>query len=243
MPALRRGWTSLRSISSVEYVFLAFGLRSTPGRIESGVSSFDWSRSASVLVLLELSAITVASFPPSTRCRGLLLVWLLSLEARTALHFPVKAEPPCGGEGGLPTERGKPVANDPGLRLRLSGLVPNPFESSCGDKADNQEVVAAKTGRVLPGVTFLVCSLKSDIEHLPFLRLLAPDACAHGAVADCVDGLSFRFTNRRFIFLCLIFHDVILLLLLMLMNRSVGAACSSRRRPAGTCKFSKCCQS
>ena len=75
------------------------------------------------------------------------------------------------------------------LAFRLSGLVANPLESPRGDQAHNQEVVAAKTGGVLPGVSVLVGTLKRDVEHRAFIRLLAPDAGADGAMADFVNGL------------------------------------------------------
>ena len=77
-----------------------------------------------------------------------------------------------------------------GLPFRLSGLVANPLESPCGDQADNQEVVAAKTGGVLPGISVLVGPLERDVEHWAFVGLLTPDARADGAVADFVDGLT-----------------------------------------------------
>ena len=96
------------------------------------------------------------------------------------------------------------------LTLRLSRLVANPLESPCGDQADNQEVVTAETGGVLPSFSVLVGPLERDIVHRPFIRLLAPDAGAHGAVADFVDRLAVGFTSRRLIFLCLVFHDVLL---------------------------------
>ena len=76
------------------------------------------------------------------------------------------------------------------LTLRLSGLVANPLESPSGDQADNQKVIAAETCGILPGVPVLVGSLEGDVEHLAFIRLLAPDARAHGAVADFVDWLT-----------------------------------------------------
>ena len=93
------------------------------------------------------------------------------------------------------------------LAFRLSGLVANPLECPCGDQADNQEVVAAKTGGVLPGVSVLVGPLKGDVEHGTFVGLLGPDARADGAVADFVDGLAVGCTSWR-----LIFHDVFILL-------------------------------
>ena len=93
------------------------------------------------------------------------------------------------------------------LRLRPSGLVANPLESPSGDQADNQEVVAAEACGILPRIAVLVGPLDGDVEHLAFIRLLAPDAGADGAVADLVDGLIVRFTNRR-----LIFHDVFVFL-------------------------------
>ena len=76
------------------------------------------------------------------------------------------------------------------LRLRLSGLVANPLESPSGDQADNQKVVTAETGGVLPGVPVLVGPLEGDVEHGTFLGLLVPDAGADRAVADFVDGLA-----------------------------------------------------
>ena len=76
------------------------------------------------------------------------------------------------------------------LALWLSGLVANPLESPCGDQAHNQEVVAAKTGGVLPCVSVLVGPLEGDVEQGTFVGLLAPDARADGAVADFVDGLA-----------------------------------------------------
>ena len=84
------------------------------------------------------------------------------------------------------------MVNRQPLRLTfwLSGLVADPLESPCGDQAHNQEVVAAETGGVLPGVTVLVRPLERDVEHGAFIRLLAPDAGAHGAVADLVDRLA-----------------------------------------------------
>src|SRR5882724_837734 len=126
MPILSRGWTSLRSISSVENFSL------------SGFSLFDWSRRASVFAMLELPAFMVTLFPPSTRLHGLLLVWLLSLEARTALCFPAR-------------DRFRFREQCPwGLPFRLSRLIADPFERSCCNQAHDQEVVSAKTGRVLP---------------------------------------------------------------------------------------------
>ena len=77
-----------------------------------------------------------------------------------------------------------------GLAFRLSGLVANPLESPCRDQADNQEVVAAETGGVFPFLSVLVGPLEGDVEHGAFVRLLAPDAGADGAVADFMDGLT-----------------------------------------------------
>ena len=84
------------------------------------------------------------------------------------------------------------VVNRQPLRLTfwLSRLAANPLESPSGDQADNQEVVAAEAGGVLPGFPVLVSPLEGDVEHGAFLGLLAPDAGAHGAVADFVDGLT-----------------------------------------------------
>ena len=69
-------------------------------------------------------------------------------------------------------------------------MVANPLESPCGDQADNQQVVTAKTGGVFPGVSVLVGPLEGDVEHGTFVGILAPDARAHGTVADFMDGLS-----------------------------------------------------
>jgi len=84
------------------------------------------------------------------------------------------------------------MANRQPLRLAfwLSGLVANPLESPCGDQAHNQEVVAAKTGGVLPCVSVLVGPLEGYVEQWAFVGLLAPDARADGAVTDFVDGLA-----------------------------------------------------
>ena len=76
------------------------------------------------------------------------------------------------------------------MPLRMSGLVANPLESPGGDQADNQKVVAAEACGILPGIAVLVGPLEGDVEHLAFIRLLAPDARAHGAVADFVDWLT-----------------------------------------------------
>src|ERR1035437_9332526 len=72
----------------------------------SGISVFNRSRSARVFNLLASSAFMVTLFLPSTCTNRLLLVWLLSLEARTALCFSGKAEPPYGGEKWLPLKEG-----------------------------------------------------------------------------------------------------------------------------------------
>src|SRR5258707_10250322 len=63
-------------------------LPTTCARLQiSGTSVFIRSSSASVLVSLASFAFMVTLSVPSTRCTGLLLVWLLSLEARTAFIF------------------------------------------------------------------------------------------------------------------------------------------------------------
>ena len=84
------------------------------------------------------------------------------------------------------------IANSQPLRLtfRLSWLVANPLESPGGDQADNQEVVAAETGGVLPSVPVLVGPLERDVEHGAFVRVLAPDAGVDRAMTDFVDGLA-----------------------------------------------------
>ena len=71
----------------------------------------------------------------------------------------------------------------------LSGLVADPLESPCSNQAHNQEIVTAKTRRILPCVSVLVGALEGDVEQGAFLALLAPDARAHGTVTDFVDGL------------------------------------------------------
>jgi len=83
------------------------------------------------------------------------------------------------------------VANRQPLRSTswLSGLVTNPLESPCGNQAHNQEIVAAKTGGVLPCVPVLVGPLEGDVEQGTFVPLLAPDARADDTVTDFVDGL------------------------------------------------------
>jgi len=68
-------------------------------------------------------------------------------------------------------------------------LIANPFERSCGDQAHDQEVVSAKTGRVLPSVPVFVRALEGDVEQWAFVRFLTPDAGAYGAVTDFVNGL------------------------------------------------------
>src|ERR1051326_1469225 len=64
-------------------------------RKATSLYSFDMTRAGGAVegfgVWLALSAFTVTLFLPSTRLRGSLLVWLLSLEARTALRFAAKA--------------------------------------------------------------------------------------------------------------------------------------------------------
>src|SRR5207249_840890 len=55
-------------------------------------------------VWLALSAFTVTLFLPSTRLRGSLLVWLLSLEARTALRSAAK-ERLMAEKNGFPHKR------------------------------------------------------------------------------------------------------------------------------------------
>ena len=75
------------------------------------------------------------------------------------------------------------------LPIRLSRLIANPFERPCGDQAHDQEVVSAKTGRVLPSVSVLVRALEGDVEQCAFVRLLTPDAGAYGAVTDFMDRL------------------------------------------------------
>jgi hypothetical protein len=89
------------------------------------------------------------------------------------------------------------------LRFLLPRLIANPLEGSCGDQAQDQEVVATKTGGVLPGLSVLVGALKGDVEQGTFVGLLAPNARTYGAVANFVDGPIVRGTG-----LCLIFHDV-----------------------------------
>ena len=94
------------------------------------------------------------------------------------------------------------------LTFRLSGLVANPFESPCGDEAHNQEVVSAKTGRVLPSVSVFIRALKGDVEQGAFVGLLTPDARADGAVTDFVNGLVIGFIG--YTGGGLIFHEFVL---------------------------------
>ena len=68
-------------------------------------------------------------------------------------------------------------------------MVANPLESPCGDQTHNQEIVAAKTGGVLPCISVLVGPLEGDVEQGTFVGLLAPDTRADGTVTDFVDGL------------------------------------------------------
>ena len=82
----------------------------------------------------------------------------------------------------------------------LPGLAANPFESPSGDQAHNQEVASAKARRVFPGVSVFVRPLEGDVEHETFFGLLAPDAGAHGTMADFVNGLVVRCTDRGLIF-------------------------------------------
>jgi len=84
------------------------------------------------------------------------------------------------------------MVNRQPLRLAfwLTGLVANPLESSRGDQAQNQEVVAAKTSGVLPCVSVFVGPLEGNVEQGTLVGLLSPDARADGAVADFVDGLA-----------------------------------------------------
>ena len=89
------------------------------------------------------------------------------------------------------------------LAFWLAGLVANPFESPCGDQADNQKVVTAKAGGVFPGVSVPVGPLEGHIEHGTLVGVLCPDAGADGAVTDFLDGLFIGITDR-----CLIFHDL-----------------------------------
>jgi len=113
------------------------------------------------------------------------------------------------------------------LRLRPSGLAANPLEGSCCDQADNQKVVPAEASGILPVVSVLVSPLEGYVEHWAFLGLLAPDARADGAMADLMDGLIFRYINRR-----LIFHNIFVLLVLVVMKEAVWDAGSNRRWPA-----------
>jgi hypothetical protein len=82
-------------------------------------------------------------------------------------------------------------------------LVANPLECPCSDQAHNQKVVAAETCGILPIVTVFVGPLEGDVEHGTFVALLAPDARAYDAVADCVDGFVIGCARCH-----LIFHDV-----------------------------------
>lgn len=82
----------------------------------------------------------------------------------------------------------------------LSGLSGNPLECTGCDKANDQEVLSTETARVFPGVPVHIGSLKRDIEHRSFVSFHAPNARAHGTVANSLDGLRINF--RRFFHKC-----------------------------------------
>ena len=104
------------------------------------------------------------------------------------------------------------------LAFRFSGLVANPLESPCGDQAYNQEIVAAETSGILPVVSVLVGALERNIEYRTFVGLLAPDTCAHDAVADFVDRLTVGCCGC-----CLIFHDAFWLIGFVVKRAGAGA--------------------
>lgn len=95
------------------------------------------------------------------------------------------------------------------LFLRLTGLprfwrlVANPLKGKRRDESEDEKIPFTKACGVLPSVPIFVRPLECDIEHRPFFGLLAPDACAHGSVADTVDRLL-----NRFVISCTIFHIV-----------------------------------
>lgn len=82
----------------------------------------------------------------------------------------------------------------PGLRsvrrlLRLSGLGGNPLERAGGNESHDQKVPLAEACRMPPRFPAPVGTLERDIEHRPLAGFLPPDARAHGAMADFLDGL------------------------------------------------------
>lgn len=108
--------------------------------------------------------------------------------------------------------------------FRLSGLVANPLESSGGNQAHNQEVVATETGGVLPVVSVLVGPLETDIKQWAFVGLLAPDAGTDGAMSDFVNGLVVGFADW-----CLISHAVSWFVVLLVRRESVSGTRSNWR--------------
>lgn len=85
-------------------------------------------------------------------------------------------------------------------RLCFSGLGGNPLERTRGYEAHDQKVLPSEALRILPLISVSICALKRDVEHRTLFRFVMPDASAHGAVADFMDGLRTGF--RWF------FHDV-----------------------------------
>ena len=82
--------------------------------------------------------------------------------------------------------------------FRVSLFVADPLEGSRGNQAENQKVVATKTGRVLPGVSIFVRSLERDIEQGTFFCFLSPDAGADCAMTDFVHWLRIGLISHFF---------------------------------------------
>ena len=110
--------------------------------------------------------------------------------------------------------------------LCLSGLSGNPLECTGCDKSNDQEVLSTEAARVFPGVPVHIGSLKRDIEHRSFVSFIAPNARAHGTVANSLDGLRINF--------CRFFHNCSMSLLVRL-NEIATPQClllKSKRRYA-----------
>ena len=80
----------------------------------------------------------------------------------------------------------RPPARD-GQSPLLPGLAGDPFEGPHCQQAQQQQVVPAEAGGVLPFLALLIATLEGDIEHGTLFGVLPPDAGADRAVADGVD--------------------------------------------------------
>ncbi len=79
-----------------------------------------------------------------------------------------------------------------GQRPLLPGLAGNPFKSPHSQEAQQQQVVPAEAGVVLPFLALLVAGLKGDVEYATLFGVLPSDAGADGPVADSVDRFAFN---------------------------------------------------